>query len=89
MADKDNDYNWSSFMQERKTQLLLYGICVISCLFYAVDGILELLSAERSARMIAMMGAGGYYAMTIIRTIVLIVTAIAFGRIAYKTYKKQ
>lgn len=79
-----NNNGWNSFMQSKQTQVALYSICVAFCLYYAIDGVLELMSPERSANMINIMGAPGYYAMTIIRAIVLIATAIAFGRIAYK-----
>ena len=55
----------------------------------AVDGVLELMSPERSAVMIERMGSAGYYAMTIIRTVVLVITAVAFGRVAYKNLKDK
>ncbi len=84
-----NEYNWNTFMERRQTQLFLYGICVVCCLFYAVDGVLELMSPERSAVMIDRMGSAGYYAMTIIRTVVLVITAVAFGRVAYKNLKDK
>ncbi len=85
----NNGNNWNSFMQSSQMQTILYGICVMFCVIYAIDGIRELMSPERSANMIQMMGAPGYYAMIIIRTIVLFATAIAFGRIALKNYKDQ
>ncbi|MDO4798850.1 MAG: hypothetical protein Q4A01_12625 [Coriobacteriales bacterium] len=89
MANNDNGSNWNSFMQEKRTQVVLYGICVFFCLFYAIDGVRELLTPERVEQMVAIMGAPGYYAMTIVRTVVLLITAVAFGRIAYKAYKEQ
>lgn len=81
--------NWNSFMQSKQTQMVMYSICVFFCLFYAVDGIMEMMSPERSALMMANIGAGGYYAIMIVRTIVLFITAGAFGRIVYKNYKEQ
>ena len=39
--------------------------------------------------MISLMGAPGYYAMTIIRTVVLLITAFAFGRIAYRHFTEK
>ncbi len=78
---------WNSFMQSREAQLVLYSICVFFCLYYAVDGIMEMMSPERSALMIANIGQGGYMALTITRTVVLAITAVAFGRIVYKIYK--
>lgn len=86
MANKGND--WSSFMQTKSVQVTMYGLCVFFCLFYSVDGILELMSPERSANMIALMGAPGYYAMTIIRCVVLLITGVLFARVAYKVWQK-
>ena len=87
MAQQGN--GWNSFMQDKNVQTVLYCICVLFCLGYAVDGIIELLSPERSANMISLMGAPGYYAMTIIRTVVLLITAFAFGRIAYRHFTEK
>ena len=87
MAQQGN--GWNSFMQDKNVQAALYSICVLFCLGYALDGILELMSPERSANMITLMGAPGYYAMTIIRTVVLLITAFAFGRIVYKRFTEK
>lgn len=76
-------------MQSKQTRMAMYGICVFFCLFYAVDGVMEMMSPERSALMMANIGETGYYALTIIRTVVLIITGIAFGRIVLKTYKED
>ena len=84
-----NDNGWNSFMQNKQTQAILYGICVFFCVLYAVDGILEMMSPERSAAMIAQIGEAGYYAMTIIRTVVLFGTGLAFGRIVLKKYRED
>ena len=87
MANIGND--WNSFVQKRETRMALYGICVFFCFFHAFNSLTEMLSPERSAAQIAMMGSTGYYAMAIIRTVVLIATGIAFGRIVLKTYRQK
>lgn len=80
-----NGNGWNSFMQSKQVQTVMYGICVFFCLYYAVDGILEMLDPERSATMMGAIGAPGYYAMTIVRCVVLLITGIAFGRIALRS----
>lgn len=82
MAGNGND--WNSFMQQKSVQMLMYGICVLFCLYYAVDGIMEMMSPERSALMMQSLGATGYYALTIVRTIVLVCTAGAFARMVLR-----
>lgn len=79
---------WDSFMQRKQTRMALYGICVFFCLYYAVDGIMEMMSPERSALMMTNIGETGYYALTIARIVVLLITGVAFGRIVLKTYKE-
>lgn len=83
-----NGSNWNSFMQSRQAQIVLYSICVFFCVFYAVDGVLEMLSPERSAQMMGALGETGYYAVTIIRCIVLLITGAAFGRIVLRTMRE-
>ena len=80
--------NWSSFMQSRQAQIVLYSICVFFCVFYAVDGVMEMLSPERSAQMMGALGETGYYAVTIARCVVLLITGVAFGRIVLKTIRE-
>ena len=87
MANSGND--WNSFMQSKNAQVAMYGICVFFCIFYAVDGVLEMLSPERSANLIHMIGAPGYYAMTIIRCVVLLVTGLLFGRMMLKRLNEK
>ena len=87
MANLGND--WNSFMQTKQARMTLYGISVFFCLYYAVDALMELMSPERSATMMQMVGPTGYYAMTIARFVVLLVTGIAFGRMVYKTYASE
>lgn len=90
MANGGND--WNSIMQSREARLVLYGISVGFCLFYAVDGILELMSPEPSAQaaqLIEAMGETGYYVMTVARTVVLLITGVAFGRMVRKTYGRK
>lgn len=84
-----NGNGWNSFMQSKQVQTVMYGICVFFCLFYAVDGVMELMSPERSANMMEAIGAPGYYAITIVRCVVLVITGIAFGRIALRTMKED
>ena len=76
-------------MQTKRARMFLYGICVFFCVVYAVDGLIELFTPERAAKMIEIMGQPGYYAMTIIRTVVLLITAFAFGRIVYKRFTEK
>ncbi len=87
MAMANNGGDWNSFMQSKQMQTILYSICVFFCLFYAVGGIMDLMHPERSAALIANMGETGFYAMTIIRTVVLLITGVAFARIVYKRAK--
>lgn len=87
MANAGND--WNSFMQSRQARLVLYGISVACCLFYAVDGVRELVASEPPAQLVEAMGETGYYVMTVVRTVVLLVTGVAFGRMAYKTYDEK
>lgn len=84
MAGSGND--WNSFMRQKSVQTLMYGICVLFCVFYAVDGVLEMMSPERSALMMQSIGAPGYYALTVVRTIVLIATGVAFARMAFRMH---
>lgn len=84
-----NGGDWNSFMQSKQAQVVLYGICVFFCLFYAVDGIMELMSPERSAAMMGALGETGYYALTVVRTVVLLGTAVAFGRVVIRTYNEK
>ncbi len=84
-----NNNGWNSFMQSKQTQTFLYGICIAFCLFYAVDGIMEMMSPERSAMLMSSIGETGYYALTITRTVVLVITAAAFGRILYKNINEK
>lgn len=81
--------DWNSFMQGKQVQMVMYSICVAFCLFYAVDGVMEMMSPERSALMMQNIGETGYYALTITRTVVLLITAFAFGRIVLKTYRED
>lgn len=81
--------DWNSFMQTKTVRMAMYAIPVFFCVYYAIDSVLEMMSPERSANMINMMGAPGYYAMTIIRCVVLAATGIAFGRMAYKTMSEE
>jgi hypothetical protein len=83
----NNGGGWNSFMQSRQAQVVLYGICVFFCVYYAVDGVLEMLSPERSAQMMSATGETGYYALTIVRCVVLLITGGAFGRIVLKTLR--
>ncbi|MDO4805754.1 MAG: hypothetical protein Q4A07_00760 [Coriobacteriales bacterium] len=85
MAGNGND--WNSFIQSKQVQTVMYSICVFFCLFYTVDGIMEMLSPERSANMMEAIGAPGYYALTIVRCVVLLITAGAFGRIVLRSMR--
>ena len=60
-------------MQTKRARMFLYGICVFFC----------------AAKMIEIMGQPGYYAMTIIRTIVLLATGVAFGRMVIKISNEE
>ena len=83
----NNGNGWNSFMQTKEAQMVLYSICVLFCVFYAVDGVMEMMSPERSALMMSNIGQPGYYALTITRVVVLLITGFAFGRVVYKIYK--
>ncbi|MBR3326881.1 MAG: hypothetical protein IKG22_06110 [Atopobiaceae bacterium] len=87
MAASGND--WNSLMQTKRARMFLYGICVFFCVVYAVDGLIEMFTPERAAKMIEIMGQPGYYAMTIIRTIVLLATGVAFGRMVIKISNEE
>ena len=87
--ENNSGNDWNSFMQSKSVMLAMHGMCVFLCVYYAIDGVLELMSPERSANMISMMGETGYYAMTIIRCIVLLITAGCFGRMMLKTLKEK
>lgn len=78
--------DWNSFMQRKSVQVALYGICTIFCLAYAVDGIRELISPDSSAALIESIGTTAFYALTITRSVILLITTVAFARITYKTY---
>ena len=85
----DNGGGWNSFMQSKQMQMVLYSVCVFFCLFYAVGGIMDLMNPERSAALVANIGETGYLVLTIVRTVVLLVTAGAFARIVYKMAKSD
>ena len=76
-------------MQSKQMQVVLYSVCVFFCLFYAVGGVMDMMHPERSAALIANIGETGYYVLTIVRTVVLLVTAGAFARIVYKMAKSD
>lgn len=85
----NNGGDWNSFMQSKPVQMVLYSACVVFCVFYAVGGIMEMMSPDRSTGLVQALGEGGYYALIIVRTIVLLITAVAFARIAIKTYREK
>ena len=76
-------------MQSKQMQMVLYSVCVFFCLFYAVGGIVDMMHPERSAALVANIGETGYLVLTIVRTVVLLVTAGAFARIVYKMAKSD
>ena len=81
--------DWNSFVQSKSVQIAMYSICVFFCVYYAVDSILEMMSPERSAAIVANIGAAPYYALAIIRCIVLAITGLAFARIVYKIIRRD
>ena len=87
MAGKGDD--WNSFLQGREARLLLDGLCVVICVFYAVGAVRELMHPEQSVALIEVMGATAYIAMTALRMIVCLATAIAFARMAVKVWHED
>ena len=85
----DNGGGWNSFMQSKQMQTILYSVCVFFCLYYAFGGVMDLVHPERSAALIANTGEAGFYALTIARIVVLIITGCAFARIVYKNAKSD
>lgn len=77
-----------NFMQTRMGKVVMYGIVVVVCTFYSIDGIMEMLSPERVAYMSQVIGEPGYYAITIARVAVLIWVVIAFARMAIKAFRE-
>ncbi len=75
---------WNSFMQSREVQLVLYGVVVAFCLYYAVDAVRELMDPERSAALVEAMGQTTYYVVTVLRALVCLGTGVAFARILLK-----
>ncbi len=85
----NNGGDWNSFMQSKQVQIVLYSVCVFFCVLYAVTGVMEMMSPNRSTALVQAIGDTGYNALMIARTIVLAITAVAFARVVYKTYKDE
>lgn len=85
MAQNDD---WNSFIQSRPMRILLNAICAVCCGFYAVGGVRDLISPSDSSQvLLEQMGTTGFYAMTVIRTLVCVWVAVVFARMAYKAFK--
>ncbi len=87
MANKGN--SWNSFMQSREAQFILYGICIAACIYYGVDGILELMSSDRSAMYIQAMGETTYRVVMILRVVVCFGTGAAFLRVLLRNARDR
>ena len=81
--------DWNSFIQSKSVQVAMYSICVLLCVYYAIDSIREMMSPEQSAALIENIGEMSYYALAIVRCVVLAITAAAFARIVYKTIRRN
>ena len=91
MADRNSGGNngWNSFMQSRETQLFLYGVVVVFCVYYAVDAVRELMTPERSAVLMEAMGSTAYYIVTVLRAVVCLGTGVAFARMALRIFRDK
>lgn len=74
-------------MQSRTTQVVLYGLCVLFCVGYAIDGVADLVFSDRSVAYVATLGQTGFTIMTVTRVVVCVVTGLAFGRLIVKMFR--
>ena len=82
--------DWNSFMQSKPVRVLLYGLCVVCCAFYALGAVMDLVSPSEATAMLAQtMGQTGFVIMTVVRFLVCVWAAVAFGRLVVKTSKEQ
>lgn len=81
--------NGGGFMGNWEARAIMYGICALFGALYAVDAVREVLSPERSAQMIEMVGTAGYYALTGVRCLVCAWVAVSFGRMAWKAFTER
>jgi hypothetical protein len=80
---------WNEFMQSKAMRILFNGIVVVACVYYAVDAVMEMLSPERSAAMIEVLGATNFYLVDGARAVVCVICAIAFGRMLAKIFQED
>ena len=80
--------DWNEFMQSKQVRVVLYGVCTCFCAFHAVGAINDLRFPEGSAQLIEAMGSTGFYAMTVVRLLVMLWATIAFARMAIKALRE-
>lgn len=80
---------WNSFMQSTEAQVVLYGIVVAFCAYYAIDGVRELMDPERAAPYVEVMGQTTYYVVTVARVLMCLVTGGAFARMMMRMAHKD
>jgi len=82
--------DWNSFMQSKPVRVFLYGLCTVCCAFYAFGAVMDLVSPnDTTALLVQSMGQTGFVVMTVVRFLVCIWAAIAFGRLTFKMIKEQ
>ena len=81
--------DWNSFMQSKPVRIFLYGLCTVCCAFYAFGAVMDLVSPGDSAVMLAQaMGQTGFTVMTVVRLLVCLWAAFAFGRLTFKIFQE-
>ncbi len=81
--------DWYDFLQSRPVRMLLYGICAGACVIYAVGAVRELLHPETQAMLIDAIGLTSFYALTVVRLVVMVWVAFVFGRMVWKAFKDE
>ena len=76
-------------MRSKPAQIVLYSLCVLFCLRYAIAGVWELMHPQDAVTLIQTMGETAYYVVTIARVAVCFITGIMFGRIVYRIAREK
>ena len=81
--------DWNSFMQSRLVRVVLYSICAAFGFFYALAAVPELLHPERQAAYVEAVGTTAFYAITVVRMLVMVWVGVMFARMALKAFQDK
>ena len=82
--------DWNSFMQSKPARLVLNAICAVFCGYYAIAAVFDIVSPNEQAQvLINTMGQMGFTIMTVVRLLVCLWGAVAFGRLTVKVLQEK